>query len=110
MIGSPGETPETIHETLELIDQYEIPLGTWITIGVCLWTPLQQILDEAIQAGQLTDNRMLFKGANYLSPQLPRPYMDDLIQTLRSKKGFSVQVNQPYAGYQWSIQISSNLK
>jgi radical SAM superfamily enzyme YgiQ (UPF0313 family) len=101
MIGAPGETPETIQETLDLFDHYTIPMGTWVTIGICLWTPLQEVLSEAIQAGQLTDERMLFKGANYLSPDLPKEYMEKLIDTLRAKKGHSVQVNQPYAGFQW---------
>jgi len=44
---------------------------------------------------------MLFAGANYLSPELPRPYMEELIATLRTKAGYTVQVNQPYAGYRW---------
>jgi len=44
---------------------------------------------------------MLFEGANYLSPELPKPSMIRLIETLKLKKGISVQVNQPYAGYQW---------
>ncbi|HMD89982.1 MAG TPA: hypothetical protein VKF38_12545 [Anaerolineaceae bacterium] len=71
-----------------------------MTIGICLWTPRQEVLTNARQAGQLTDERMLFEGSNYLSPDLPRSFMENLIDTLRLKEGFSVQVNQPYAGYQ----------
>jgi len=102
MIGAPGETPETVQETLDLIDRYSIPLGTWVTVGICLWTPRQEVLAEARQSGQLTDDRMLFEGANYLSPELPKSYVEGLIGALRSKKGVSVQVNQPYAGYAWT--------
>lgn len=101
MIGAPGETPETVAESLALIDSFSIPLGTWVTVGICLWTPRQEVVSIAQQAGQLTDERMLFEGANYLSPELPKPYMTQLIDSLRSKKEISIQVNQPYAGYQW---------
>ena len=87
MIGAPGETPETVAESLALIDSFTIPLGTWVTIGICLWTPRQEVLAIARQAGQLTDDRMLFEGANYLSPDLTKPYMIRLIETLRIKKG-----------------------
>ena len=101
MVGAPGETPQTIQETLDLLDPHTIPSGVWVTIGICLWTPRQEVLTEACRAGQLTDKRALFAGANYLSPDLPRPYMEELIESLHSKEGFSVQVNQPYVGYQW---------
>ena len=40
MLGAPGETPETIAETLRVVDDYEIPNGVWVTIGVYLWTEL----------------------------------------------------------------------
>jgi radical SAM superfamily enzyme YgiQ (UPF0313 family) len=103
MIGAPGETPETVKETIDLINRHTIPLGTWVTVGVCLWTPHQEILADARQAGQLLDDRMLFEGANYLSPELSRSFMEGLIDTLRSKKGVSLQVNQPYAGYHWAV-------
>jgi hypothetical protein len=101
MFGAPGETPETIQETLALIDHYNIPLGTWVTIGICLWTPRQDVLADAQASGQLSGEQSLFDATNYLSPDLPRAFMEDLIFALRSKKGYSVQSNQPYAGYQW---------
>jgi len=102
MIGVPGETPDTVRETLALLDRYSLPLGAWVTIGICLWTPRQEVLAEARQAGQLIDDRRLFEGATYLSQELPRPFMEGLIDDLRAKKGVTVQVNQPYAGYLWS--------
>ena len=106
MIGAPGETPETVQETLALLERYPIPLGTWVTIGICLWTPRQEVLADARESGQLpagVDRGRLFAGANYLSPQLPRSFMEDLIAALRSKQGYSLQVNQPYAGYSWGL-------
>jgi len=108
MIGAPGETPQTVAESVDLLDRYPIPLGTWTTMGVCLWTPRQEVLADARQAGQLTDDRRLFEGVNYLSPELPRNYMEELIGSLRTKSGLSVQVNQPYAGYQWASESEDN--
>jgi len=107
MIGAPGETPQTVAESVKVLDQYPIPLGTWMTVGVCLWTPRQKVLVEARQVGQLTDDRMLFEGINYLSPELPRNYMEELIGSLRTRSGLSVQVNQPYAGYQWERETAT---
>ena len=99
MIGAPGETPETVAESLALIDSFSIPLGTWVTIGICLWTPRQQVLADARRAGQLINDRELFEGVNYMSPDLPKEYMIGLTETLRSKNGYTVQVNKPYAEY-----------
>ena len=64
-----------------------------------LWTPRQEVLEEARQAGQFRDDRELFQGANYISPELPEAYMCDLIETLRRKSGYTVQVNKPFATY-----------
>jgi radical SAM superfamily enzyme YgiQ (UPF0313 family) len=104
MLGAPGEAPETVQESLDLIYSFNIPLGTWVTIGLLLWTLRQAVVADARQSGQLAvdvDSRQFFAGANYLSPELPRAYMEYLIETLRIKKGYSVQVNQPFAGYVW---------
>ncbi len=101
MLGAPGETPDTVRETFAVLDRHHIPLGTWVTIGICLWTTHQQVLVDAREAGQLSGEQHLFATTNYLSPGLPRSFMEDLIQTLRSKEGYTVQVNQPYIGYQW---------
>lgn len=84
-----------------MIDAYAVPLGVWTTIGICLWTPLQKVLADARRDGQLADSDALFDGINYLSPRLERPYMEDLISSLRARAGFSVQVNQPYPGFRW---------
>jgi hypothetical protein len=72
-----------------------------VTVGVCLWTPHQEFLAEARQSGQFSTRQSLFEAANYLSPALSRSYMENLIGGLRLKKGYSIQVNQPYPGYQW---------
>jgi radical SAM superfamily enzyme YgiQ (UPF0313 family) len=97
MIGAPGETPETVAESLALLDSYSIPLGTWVTIGICLWTHRQQFLEEARRDGQFRDDKELFDGVNYMSPELSKDYMSELIETLKTKTGYTVQVNKPYA-------------
>lgn len=102
MFGCPGETPETIAETLEVIDSFPIPPdGVWVTIGICLWTERQAVVEDARQAGQLVDDAELFEGAYYMSPDLPETYMLELISALSSRKGYTVQVNKAYATHEY---------
>lgn len=51
---------------------------------------------EARQAGVLkTDNgESLFDGPVYFSPDLPVPYLVDLVRALRARPGYTVQVNR----------------
>jgi radical SAM superfamily enzyme YgiQ (UPF0313 family) len=95
MLGAPGETPETIAETLRVLDEYEIPNGVWVTIGVYLWTDYQDIVQEARRTGMLKDDKELFKGAVYLSPGLPRAYLQELPEALRARSGYTLQFNKP---------------
>jgi radical SAM superfamily enzyme YgiQ (UPF0313 family) len=95
MLGTPGETPETIAETLSLLDDYQFPNGVWITIGVYLWTDYQDIVAEARRTGILKDDKQLFSGAVYLSPGIPRSYLLELQESLRTHRGYSVQFNKP---------------
>jgi hypothetical protein len=101
MFGAPGETPETISETLSVIDEYQVPAGVWVTIGLCLWTSHQQMLKDALSDGQLDDDKALFSGANYVSPHLPKDYMIELFEKLRSRENYTVQVNKLYADHEW---------
>jgi len=75
LFGAPGETPETIAETLAVLDDYEIPNGVWVTLGVYLWTDYQDIVAEVRRTGFLKDDKELFSGCVYLSPDLPRSYL-----------------------------------
>jgi len=95
LFGAPGETPETISETLDVLSGYEFPLGVWVTLGVYLWTDYQDVVAEARRTGHLRDDSELFSGAVYLSPGLPKPYLEDLLVALRAKPGYTVQVNKP---------------
>jgi len=97
LFGAPGETPETIAETLAVIDEFQVPQGVWVTIGICLWTSRQKVLEDARVDGQLDDDKALFSGANYVSPQLSKDYMVELVQTLKMKENHDVQVNKLYA-------------
>ncbi len=101
MIGAPGETPQTIAETLAVISDYPLPLGVWVTIGIYLWTDYQDIVTEARRSGDIPPNQDLFAGAVYLSPELSRAYLQDLAGELGSRQGYSVQFNQPNA--QWLL-------
>jgi len=99
LFGAPGETPETISETWDLIDSFSIPQGIWVSIGLCLWTHHQAVLDDARKAGQLGQDKELFDGAYYISPELPRDYMIELIASLRAREDCTVQANKPYTSY-----------
>jgi hypothetical protein len=78
-----------------VLDDYHIPHGVWVTLGVYLWTDYQDVVAEARQAGFLRDDNQLFSGAVYLSPDLPRPYLEELAAALRARQGYSVQFNKP---------------
>jgi hypothetical protein len=94
LFGAPGETPETVAETLKVLEDYSIPHGVWFTVGVYLWTDLQEIVGDLRKTGRLKDDLDLFTGAVYLSPALSKPYLDELLLTLRAHSGCQVQVNQ----------------
>ncbi len=89
---------------LDLIDSFSIPEGIWVSIGICLWTHHQAVLDDARKAGQLDQDQELFDGAYYISPELPKDYMIDLIGSLRTREDCTVQVNKPYAGYKTTTE------
>ena len=101
LFGAPGETPETIAETLQILDDYHLPHGVWVTLGAYLWTDYQDVVGEARRSGHLRDNKELFSGAVYVSPDLPKPYLEQLLVALRTRPGFQVQFNKPNA--QWML-------
>jgi hypothetical protein len=57
------------------------------------------VLDDARDHGQLKDDRELFDGAYYISPELPKDYMTELIESLGAGENYTVQVNKPYVEY-----------
>jgi hypothetical protein len=94
LFGAPGETPETIAESLAVIDNFEAPAGVWVTIGICLWTIHQQVLEDIRADGQLEDDNTLFSGANYLSPHLTKEYLKELFESLNARENYTVQLNK----------------
>jgi radical SAM superfamily enzyme YgiQ (UPF0313 family) len=101
MLGAPGETPETIAETFDVIDSFPSLSWIWVSIGLNLWTHHQAVLDDARRDGQLKDDDNLFDEVNYISPELPKAYMLDLIDSLQERENCDFQVNKPYAAYTW---------
>ncbi|MBN1439205.1 MAG: radical SAM protein [Anaerolineales bacterium] len=95
MIGAPGESPQTVAETLKVLDGYAIPCGVWVTVGVYLWTDYQDVVGDARRSGFLQDEGQLFSGAVFLSPDISKQYLEELIPMLRARPGYKVQVNQP---------------
>jgi radical SAM superfamily enzyme YgiQ (UPF0313 family) len=100
LLGAPGETPETIAETLSVIDCFPVSRLS-VTIGINLWTHHQPILEHLRRAGQLPEDEKLFDEIHYISPELPKDYMTDLIHQLDERKNCSVFVFKPYAEYKW---------
>ena len=96
MFGAAGETPDSIAETLAVMDDYDIPRGVWVTLGIYVWTDLQDIAAEARQAGvvKIGSGESLFDGPVYFSPELPVSYLVDLVGALRARPGYTVQVNR----------------
>ena len=103
LIGAPGETPETISETFSLVDNYTMIKRMWVSIVLYLWTRHQKIVDVAFQSGQLKDDRELFNGAYYISPELPEKFMMDFIESLKSRKDCLFQVNKRYSTYKKQV-------
>ena len=103
MIGAPGETPETVSETLAMMDCFPNIMAISATIGINLWTHHQQIVTDLIQNGQLSPDTDLFGEQNYISPELPKAYMMDLIEKLKQRENYMVQVNIPYSGFKWDL-------
>ncbi len=95
MLGAPGETPETIAESLSVLDDYPIPNNVWVTIGIYMWTDYQDIVAQARWEGILKDDKDLFRGAVYLSPGLPKSYLLELLEMLQTRQNYLVQFNKP---------------
>ena len=94
MVGAPGETPETINETFAIIDRFSSLAWIWVTIGLNLWTHHQAIVEVAEKDGQLKDMTELFDEGHYISPELPKTYMLELIESLQERKNCKIQVNK----------------
>lgn len=105
LLGAPGETPGTISETFNVVDQFPMVQGIWVGIGIYLWTHHQKVLGQARRDGQLADDRELFDGACYISPEIPKTYMLDLIESLHNKEKYTLQVNKPYASYKKQVNV-----
>jgi len=86
LFGGPGETPETIAETLNRVDSLPRPAAHWITLGILLWTEHQRVVEVARRDGQLEDDTDLFDVPCYLSPELSRDYMLDFIESLGDRE------------------------
>jgi len=89
LFGSPGETPETVAETLDLMDRLPRAQVVFSTIGLNL-EHYQGILEDACRDGQLVDDKEMFEGAYYLSPYLSEDYIDELKDRLAEKDNWFV--------------------
>jgi radical SAM superfamily enzyme YgiQ (UPF0313 family) len=84
LLGGPGETSETISETIDLLDSLPEAQMTLVTIGLALEHHMG-ILADARRDGQLREDSALFEGAYYLSPDLSKSYIEELVDYIREK-------------------------
>ena len=82
------------------MDDYEIPVDRWVTIGLYQWTDYQDLVAQARQSGHLKNDGELFIGAVYLSPGLPKSYFRELPDMLCARH-YLVQFDKPTAT--WSV-------
>jgi len=85
LLGGPGETPETIAEAMDLVNSPPAPRYITVSIGISLWTNHQRVVEDARRDGQLGDDGEFFAGAFYLSPQLPRDFMQEFVESLQEQ-------------------------
>jgi radical SAM superfamily enzyme YgiQ (UPF0313 family) len=90
LLGGPGETPDTIREAMELVDDLPAPEFVLATVGIGLEPNLGMIAD-AIRDEQLEDESELFEGKSYLSPALSEEYLKELTAELGAKESWVVQ-------------------
>jgi radical SAM superfamily enzyme YgiQ (UPF0313 family) len=86
LLGGPGETPETIAESMELMNSPPAPRYLIVSIGIALWTNHQRIVEDARRDGQLLDDKEFFDGAFYLSPELPQEFLQDFVESLEEQE------------------------
>ncbi|MDY6796308.1 MAG: radical SAM protein [Actinomycetota bacterium] len=86
LLGGPGETPETIAGAMDLVNAPPRPRFITVSIGIAMWTNHQRIVDYARKEGQLTGDGEFFEGAFYLSPELPRDFMQEFVEKLDAQE------------------------
>ena len=89
LFGSPGETPQTVAETLDLMDSIPGAQMVLSTIGLNL-EHHQGILEDARRDGQLGDDNELFEGAYYMSPHLSEGFINELKDRLAEKDNWFI--------------------
>jgi radical SAM superfamily enzyme YgiQ (UPF0313 family) len=98
LLGTPGETIDTIKETFSVIDSFPVP-SLSVTIGMNFWTHHQPMLSDLLKNGEISPDENLFDEIHYISHELPKDFMINLIQELKERKNCSVYVFKPYAEF-----------
>ena len=89
LLGGPGESPETIDESMDLLGSLPQAQIVNVNIGLSL-EHHQGVLADARRDGQLQDESGLFDGSYYLSPELSEDYLEDLVESLEGKANWFV--------------------
>ena len=70
---------------MDLVNSPPAPSYIIVSIGIALWTDHQKIVEDARREGQLGDESEFFEGAFYLSPELPREFMQEFVESLEEQ-------------------------
>ena len=85
LLGGPGETPETIAETMDLVNSPRAPRYLIVSIGIALWTNHQRIVKEARTDDQLADESGFFEETSCLSPELTEGFLQEFVNSLQAQ-------------------------
>jgi len=92
MFGGPGETRETVNETLELIEELEGPIAGVVGIRIYPGTGLHQ---RAIAEGVVSEGVDMLKPTFYLSPKVDRDWMLERVRSFAADRMNFILVGEP---------------
>lgn len=111
LFGNPGETEETVRETLRFIERY-IPKkdGVFMTIGVRVYpdTPLERMVREE---GGLNEEDDLVQPTFYVSPRIKRDRLYEIVlQAVHSNPNYSTISDLQLSFLPWLVRTKTALR
>ncbi|MFW6372643.1 MAG: lipid biosynthesis B12-binding/radical SAM protein [Thermodesulfobacteriota bacterium] len=82
LLGGPGETPETLNQTLSIIDKLDRSV-LFFFCGMRIY-PHTELYDIAVKEGRISSDRNLLEPVYYRSSAIPP---EEIVRTVREKAG-----------------------
>ena len=82
LLGGPGETPETLNQTLSIIDKLDRSV-LFFFCGMRIY-PHTELYDIAVKEGRITSDRNLLEPVYYRSSAIPP---EEIVRTVQEKAG-----------------------